>query len=347
MSIFTNIPVVDYNFGDEVAPSAFQNLTTYVDLIDQVADDVSFYEEFEIPDGYRPDTLSQYLYDTIDYYWMFYLLNDKLRTQGWPLNYQEVYDLAKKFYPNTVLLSNRPFHSKFYQNDIVAVPDTGSSPLTFSNPPFKGKILEKNYDLGQIVVKPLIEVRTITVTNGGSGYTSAPTVTISGGGGTGATATAALDGDAVDTITVITGGEDYTAAPTITIAAPQTASGTTATATSTLSSNSIANDTVVYSQRNQPDTKLWDIDDITSLFVNSTVAQNLAPNYYKNTSGVREDLAVSSFSGVENRGTVISAIPVSNLDKLIDENEQLKRIKIFKPEVANQINSEFQKLIRS
>jgi hypothetical protein len=347
MSIFTNIPVVDYNFGDEVAPSAFQNLTTYVDLIDQVADDVSFYEEFEIPDGYRPDTLSQYLYDTIDYYWMFYLLNDKLRTQGWPLNYQEVYDLAKKFYPNTVLLSNRPFHSKFYLNDIVAVPDTGSSPLTFSNPPFKGKILEKNYDLGQIVVKPLIEVRTITVTNGGSGYTSAPTVTISGGGGTGATATAALDGDAVDTITVITGGEDYTAAPTITIAAPQTASGTTATATSTLSSNSIANDTVVYSQRNQPDTKLWDIDDITSLFVNSTVAQNLAPNYYKNTSGVREDLAVSSFSGVENRGTVISAIPVSNLDKLIDENEQLKRIKIFKPEVANQINSEFQKLIRS
>ena len=347
MSIFTNIPVVDYNFGDEVAPSAFQNLTTYVDLIDQVADDVSFYEEFEIPDGYRPDTLSQYLYDTVDYYWMFYFLNDKLRTQGWPLNYQEVYDLAKKFYPNTVLLSNRPFHSKFYLNDIVAVPDTGSSPLTFSNPPFKGKILEKNYDLGQIVVKPLIEVRTITVTSGGSGYTSAPTVTISGGGGSGATATAALDGDAVDTITVITGGEDYTAAPTITIAAPQTASGTTATATATLSSNSIANDTVVYSQRNQPDTKLWDIDDITSLFVNSTVAQNLAPNYYKNASGVREDLDVSVFSGVENRGSVVNQVPVSNLDKLVDENEQLKRIKIFRPEVANQINSEFQKLIRS
>jgi hypothetical protein len=56
----------------------------------------------------------------------------------------------------------------------------------------------------------------IQVTNGGSGYTDAPSVTIAGGGGTGATAVAVLDGDAVDSITITNPGSGYTTAPSIT-----------------------------------------------------------------------------------------------------------------------------------
>lgn len=51
---------------------------------------------------------------------------------------------------------------------------------------------------------------------GGSGYTSAPEVTISGGGGFGATAYATLVGDAVDTVIVDDPGQGYTSIPTIT-----------------------------------------------------------------------------------------------------------------------------------
>ena len=36
MSFFSNFPIVDYKFGNEVDTSLFQNLTVYVDLIDQV-----------------------------------------------------------------------------------------------------------------------------------------------------------------------------------------------------------------------------------------------------------------------------------------------------------------------
>jgi len=63
-------------------------------------------------------------------------------------------------------------------------------------------------------------VASITVDNAGSGYTSAPTVTIAAPnvGSIGATATADLDGGStIDSITVTFGGIGYTSAPSVTI----------------------------------------------------------------------------------------------------------------------------------
>jgi starch-binding outer membrane protein, SusD/RagB family len=82
-------------------------------------------------------------------------------------------------------------------------------------------------------------VNTITITNGGSGYTTAPTVTFSGGGGSGAVATATISGGRVTAITlnpdVPTGAAftrgSYTSAPLVTISG---GGGTGATATATV-----------------------------------------------------------------------------------------------------------------
>ena len=54
----------------------------------------------------------------------------------------------------------------------------------------------------------------ITIVNGGSGYTSVPTISISGGGGTGATAVAVCRGP-VDSINIVNAGTQYTYEPTI------------------------------------------------------------------------------------------------------------------------------------
>jgi hypothetical protein len=62
-------------------------------------------------------------------------------------------------------------------------------------------------------------VTAITVTSGGSGYTSEPTVTITGGGGSGAAAKAILSGDKV-AVVVLTAGSGYTSAPTVSIETP-------------------------------------------------------------------------------------------------------------------------------
>ena len=77
-------------------------------------------------------------------------------------------------------------------------------------------------------------VVSVAVINGGSGYTSAPAVTLAGGGGTGATATAALLGDAVTAITVTLPGSSYFSAPAVTI----TGTGTGAIAAATISGGS-------------------------------------------------------------------------------------------------------------
>ncbi len=68
-------------------------------------------------------------------------------------------------------------------------------------------------------------IKTITVTNGGSGYTTAPTVTFTGGGGSGATAIATITGGKVTAITLdrdvngVTYFQEgkYTSAPSVSI----------------------------------------------------------------------------------------------------------------------------------
>jgi hypothetical protein len=59
-----------------------------------------------------------------------------------------------------------------------------------------------------------------TVTDGGIGYTNAPTVTITGGGGAGATARATVLNGSVSSIIIQNPGSGYTSTPTITIAPP-------------------------------------------------------------------------------------------------------------------------------
>ena len=139
MSFFRNFPITNYQFGDEISPAAFQNITAYIDVVDQVKDDISVYEKFQIRDNIRPETLSYEIYGTPDYYWMFYLLNDNLRQQGWPLSEQEIYTLGRQYYPNTVLSTTRSMHGEAAVGTIVY------SPANDVNPTFKAKVLEKKY----------------------------------------------------------------------------------------------------------------------------------------------------------------------------------------------------------
>ena len=83
-----------------------------------------------------------------------------------------------------------------------------------------------------------LQVQSISISEGGSGYTESPTVTITGGGGTGAIAEARVVNGVVTSINIKNKGSGYTTTPTVTIsAAPST--GTTAKAYAQLGNNNI------------------------------------------------------------------------------------------------------------
>lgn len=339
MSYFRNFPLTTYQFGNKSDPALFHNITAYIDIIDRLNDNIQVYSEYTIQNGERPDVLSQRLYNTPDYYWMFYLLNEKIRIQGWPLTQKELYSKVKEYYPNKVLISSALMHGKFYIGDTIAVEP-------FNDPTFKAKILEKNYDLGHITVKPIREVRSITITDGGAGYTEDPTVTFEGGDGSGAKATATVVNGIITNIRIDEGGDDYTTAPTVVISNPKSSDGTLASATCTVSSNSLGSNTTVYSSTVSKNPNDWtggvSSPDTTSLSIHTTVDQHEATHHWESGNDYI-DLNRNAGGGVDNVAPGYTEI--TNQKNLFNINEDLSRIRIVSPAVARQINIEFQKLL--
>ena len=67
MPILESLSPILYRFGNEANRVPFQNLTSYVDLIDDIKDEVSLYETYYVRDGDRPDQLSLKFYNTTDF----------------------------------------------------------------------------------------------------------------------------------------------------------------------------------------------------------------------------------------------------------------------------------------
>jgi len=266
MGFFSNFPLRTYNFGNNEPGAIFQDLSVYVDLIDQVQDDVSFYEVINILDGERPDTLSQKLYDTPDYYWQFYLLNDNIRIQGWPLRYQDMLEAGRERYPNIVITtefepvvteaSGLTYFTTFAEQFTVGKVVTGTGSLA------TGTIVERNLDLGQLVVKPISGTVGITPSGSYNGENIAVEY-----------------GDILAQNTVKTIGAVY---------------------------------------------------------------QYNAIHHYEDTNGNWVDI-----DPFDQTTSTSGKVPITHLERFENENEALKSIRCFVPDVANQVNAEFQKLLRN
>ena len=139
---FQRFPFVNYNFGNNEADTIFPNISAYIDIVDQLRDEASFYEKYTILDGDRPDIVSQMLYDTPDYHWTFFFMNDGLRESGWPLSEREMRALVKKRYPHRTVTTQSNIASNF----LPGTPVVGKTSGTI------GTVVERNLDLGQIVI---------------------------------------------------------------------------------------------------------------------------------------------------------------------------------------------------
>ena len=139
---FKNFDIVNYRFGDNEPPVYFNNLTQYVDLVDQIKDNASFYNKYTIVSGERPDTLSYELYESVEHYWTFFLLNDHIRESGWPIADHELGDYAKQRWPHRVTTTQYDFAKLFPVGAIVDGQTSGTT----------GTIIKRNLDLGQLII---------------------------------------------------------------------------------------------------------------------------------------------------------------------------------------------------
>jgi hypothetical protein len=132
----------------------------------------------------------------------------------------------------------------FFGNGVEMLKYDGTTVTKWgTNPPASAPTLAFTGATGATAFSTLgAVVASIIVTNAGSGYVSAPTVTLTGGGGSGATASASLSGSSI-TITLTAPGSGYVSPPTVVIGAPPVG-GTQAAATATLAPSGVATVTV-------------------------------------------------------------------------------------------------------
>lgn len=142
MDYFKYFPTIDYNFGDHAQKDKFRNISIYTDVIDQVKDNLTIYEDYNILDGERPDNVSQKFYDTPEYHWTFYMLNDKIREKGWPLTQQKLYEFALKKYPNKVMNLSIDISKKFLLGQEITGVTNGANAI----------VIHRNVDLAQVVL---------------------------------------------------------------------------------------------------------------------------------------------------------------------------------------------------
>ena len=143
MKYFQDFQNLLYLFGDEDKATIFQDLSRYANIVDQIKDDVTFLNFHTIQDGFRPDQVSIQLYETPLYYWTFYLLNDDIRQQGWPLINSEFQTYIQKIFPNKTVTTRDEISDKFKVGQTITGISSGAS----------GVILRRDLSLGQMIVQ--------------------------------------------------------------------------------------------------------------------------------------------------------------------------------------------------
>lgn len=73
MSYFSKFKKGTFRVGDQVLETV--NIAHYAQLLEKLADNISFYSYYNVVNGDRLDVISKKLYGTSDYYWTVILLN--------------------------------------------------------------------------------------------------------------------------------------------------------------------------------------------------------------------------------------------------------------------------------
>jgi len=190
MAYFRDFPRVFYAFGNESERTYVQDISIFADIVDQVKDVTTIYQDYFIQENERPDQVSFKLYDNPNYHWTITLMNDKLRESGWPLSNSDIIAKTQKDHPYTTITTRTTLYDRFKVGQTISGNVSGAT----------ATIDHRHLDLGQLVIKNVIG----TFVNGelvssinASGVTE--TITIQSTGPEYLSASYYIDGDGVIT----------------------------------------------------------------------------------------------------------------------------------------------------
>lgn len=142
---FSYFPTVNYDLFFDGQRSEVTDIFRIVKVKNTFKDDVTYYTFYDIQDGERPDVVSTKLYGTADYYWTFFMVNDRLVNlhTDWPLSTSDLEHAIDKKYAGDVLTSNEDISTVFNRGSVVQG--------LLSNA--RARILNKDPNLGIIKVE--------------------------------------------------------------------------------------------------------------------------------------------------------------------------------------------------
>ena len=79
MSFFQQFPKIEYDLQETNQFSKRFDIFRHVDVSTAQSDEFTSYLYYQVKDGERPDIVSYKLYNTPDYYWTFFVINDFLQ----------------------------------------------------------------------------------------------------------------------------------------------------------------------------------------------------------------------------------------------------------------------------
>lgn len=353
MSYFTNFKPTLYRFGNETSFSVTTNLTQYVDLIDQIKERDVFLDDYTIPANERPDQTAFRLYGSTDYYWTFFLTNDSLRENGWPLTLNEIHTAAQKRYPHrmvTVKLQ-QPDVIDYYDDNNIPIYRTklvGTAPdqfevgsvVTGNVSGTKGIIIKRDLALGTFVIDTinvvtLSEVLEQTVVPNSNGIIEISRTDVAGAETYAQPLTWVLLKDDVPLSSYTVTLDSFSRKATIT--------GVAFDPTSTYKL------TYYINTKNLTDGSFQTGEELsytnpagtaTSMIVHGEMPQYLGTHHYEDAEGNWVDIDPLT------QTKPVGAIEITMKDYLSNKNEDLRQIKLIKPSAIKGIVNEFSELLR-
>ena len=162
MSFFKQFPTINYDLKKDGSVMRMVNIFRNVRPLQNFVDNPSLYKFYEVKNGERPDTVSQRLYGTPDFYWTFFVINEFLHDgyKVWPLSQEQLFKYIKEHYSGYAI-TTRPVIVRTGDGTISEFRDSLSGryelgeTITGSVSGAIGTLTKKNIDMNQLVIQDM------------------------------------------------------------------------------------------------------------------------------------------------------------------------------------------------